>query len=84
MVLACTHYPLLLPWFERLSPWPVAYVDSAPAIARRVDAVLVRRGLVSQDEERRRVVLCSPRVRLPVRRWQGALARLSLVTLRHP
>ena len=23
IVLACTHYPLLLPRFERLSPWPV-------------------------------------------------------------
>jgi glutamate racemase len=36
VVLACTHYPLLLPRFERLSPWPVRYLDPAPAIARRV------------------------------------------------
>src|SRR5947207_391113 len=36
VVLACTHYPLLLPRFERLSPWPVTYMDPAPAIARRV------------------------------------------------
>ncbi len=36
VVLACTHYPLLLDRFERLSPWPVTFVDPAPAIARRV------------------------------------------------
>ena len=36
MVLACTHYPLLLDRFERLAPWPVRWIDPAPAIARRV------------------------------------------------
>jgi glutamate racemase len=36
IVLACTHYPLLLERFERLAPWPVRFVDPAPAIARRV------------------------------------------------
>ena len=40
IVLACTHYPLLLPAFERLAPWPVNWIDSAPAIARRVKDVL--------------------------------------------
>ena len=36
VVLACTHYPLLLEHFERLAPWPVRWFDPAPAIARRV------------------------------------------------
>jgi glutamate racemase len=36
MVLACTHYPLLLERFTRLAPWPVTFLDPAPAIARRV------------------------------------------------
>lgn len=36
IVLACTHYPLLLPRFRRLAPWPVMWIDPAPAIARRV------------------------------------------------
>jgi glutamate racemase len=36
VVLACTHYPLLLSRFERLAPWPVTFIDPAPAIARRV------------------------------------------------
>jgi len=40
IVLACTHYPLLLDRFERLSPWPVTFVDPAPAIARRVADLL--------------------------------------------
>jgi glutamate racemase len=36
VVLACTHYPLLLERFMRLAPWPVTFFDPAPAIARRV------------------------------------------------
>jgi glutamate racemase len=40
VVLACTHYPFLLPAFERVAPWPVAWIDPAPAIARRVGAVI--------------------------------------------
>ena len=36
VVLACTHYPLLLHRFEKLAPWPVNFIDPAPAIARRV------------------------------------------------
>jgi glutamate racemase len=40
VVLACTHYPLLRDQFARLAPWSVDYLDPAPAIARRVDALL--------------------------------------------
>lgn len=40
IVLACTHYPLLIAQFERLAPWPVQWIDPAPAIARRTDHVL--------------------------------------------
>jgi glutamate racemase len=36
VVLACTHFPLLLERLQQLSPWPVAFIDPAPAIARRV------------------------------------------------
>ena len=36
VVLACTHYPLLLDRLRRLAPWPVTFLDPAPAIARRV------------------------------------------------
>lgn len=44
VVLACTHFPLLIEHFVRLAPWPIAFVDPAPAIARRVDALLGARG----------------------------------------
>ncbi|MGJ3264024.1 MAG: glutamate racemase [Salinarimonas sp.] len=40
VVLACTHYPLLLERFVRLAPWPVAWLDPAPAIARRVASLV--------------------------------------------
>lgn len=40
IVLACTHYPLLSERLERLAPWPVAWIDPAPAIARRVTHLL--------------------------------------------
>jgi glutamate racemase len=36
VVLACTHYPLLLERMQRLAAWPVDFLDPAPAIARRV------------------------------------------------
>jgi len=36
VVLACTHYPLLLSRFRSLARWPVTWLDPAPAIARRV------------------------------------------------
>ena len=40
VVLACTHFPLLIGPLERAAPWPVAFVDPAPAIARRLDSLL--------------------------------------------
>jgi glutamate racemase len=40
VVLACTHYPFLADAFARLAPWPVAWIDPAPAIARRAAVVL--------------------------------------------
>jgi glutamate racemase len=40
IVLACTHFPLIVDQIKRLSPWPVGFVDPAPAIARRLDALI--------------------------------------------
>jgi glutamate racemase len=40
VALACTHYPLLLAKLRRLAPWPVIWIDPAPAIARRVVQLL--------------------------------------------
>ena len=40
VVLACTHYPLIVERLRRLAPWPVTFIDPAPAIARRVVTLL--------------------------------------------
>lgn len=40
VTLSCTHYPLLLERMRRLAPWPVEWIDPAPAIARRVAELL--------------------------------------------
>jgi glutamate racemase len=43
IVLACTHYPLLLERFRSNAPWRVDWLDPAPAIARRVTDLLNER-----------------------------------------
>jgi glutamate racemase len=48
VVLACTHYPLLMDRLAALAPWPVDWIDPAPAIARRVVDLL---GPVSGDAD---------------------------------
>lgn len=40
VVLGCTHYPLLAEDIAAVAPWPVSYLDPAPAIARRAADVL--------------------------------------------
>lgn len=40
VVLACTHYPLLIARLEQIAPWPANFIDPAPAIARRVANLL--------------------------------------------
>jgi glutamate racemase len=44
VVLACTHYPLLLDRLVSLAPWAVTWLDPAPAIARHTANVLAARG----------------------------------------
>ncbi|MBR0719171.1 glutamate racemase [Bradyrhizobium liaoningense] len=53
VVLACTHYPLLLERLTKLAPWPVDWIDPAPAIARRVSDLLGPRvsGVVQEGAE---------------------------------
>lgn len=51
VALACTHYPLLLDFFRRLSPWPVEWIDPAPAIARQTDRLLAERFGPDRDAE---------------------------------
>jgi glutamate racemase len=44
VVLGCTHYPLLIERLQALAPWPAAWLDPAPAIARRIANVLAELG----------------------------------------
>ncbi len=43
LVLACTHYPLVRPLIERICGPDVQVIDPAPAVARRVQQVLIER-----------------------------------------
>ncbi|WP_417770397.1 aspartate/glutamate racemase family protein, partial [Stappia sp.] len=40
VVLACTHFPLLAGELAAAAPWPVEWLDPAPAIARRLRDVI--------------------------------------------
>ena len=60
VVLACTHYPLLLDRFITLAPWPVDWIDPAPAIARRVADLLGPPGGAS-DEAGAKMIFTSDR-----------------------
>ncbi|HXY89932.1 MAG TPA: glutamate racemase [Xanthobacteraceae bacterium] len=48
VVLACTHYPLILDRLVKTAPWPVAWVDPAAAIARRASSLFVEKGKPSE------------------------------------
>jgi glutamate racemase len=49
IVLGCTHYPMLRHRFDQLAPWTVAWIDSGPAIARRVGELLGADKPIIQD-----------------------------------
>ena len=59
VVLACTHYPLLTERFRANAPWPLDWLDPAPAIARRVADLLHDRPAGSSPPPR--IVLTSGR-----------------------
>ncbi len=40
VTLSCTHYPLLQSRLQALAPWPVHWIDPAPAIARRMTGLI--------------------------------------------
>ncbi|MEA2979548.1 MAG: glutamate racemase [Alphaproteobacteria bacterium] len=75
VVLACTHYPLLLERLTRLAPWPVKYLDPAPAIARRV-AELLRPPVPGAPPTGARAVFTSGRAPAPA--LAAALGRFGL------
>ncbi len=53
VVLACTHYPFLANRMRKMAPWPVDWIDTSEAIARRADTLLNPLGdNVSQKQAR--------------------------------
>jgi glutamate racemase len=60
VVLACTHFPLLIDRLVALAPWPVDWIDPAPAIARRV-ANLLGPGGDDADQVRAEMLFTSGR-----------------------
>lgn len=56
IVLACTHYPFLVDLFRAAAPWPVQWLNPAPAIARRVVQLLARDVAEPADDGRDRGV----------------------------
>jgi glutamate racemase len=81
IVLACTHYPLLQDYFARLAPWPVEWIDPAPAIARRVDAILSEKygSRPSTTEPKGRAIFTSGK--RPPSSLEKALLKLGLAAL---
>ncbi|RAI38289.1 glutamate racemase [Rhodoplanes roseus] len=79
VTLACTHYPLLRDRLVAASPWPVTWIDPAPAIARRVvDLIGPAPGAAATDPGRPadRIVFTSGRAPPPA--LVAALARFGL------
>jgi glutamate racemase len=65
VVLACTHYPLLLARFKANTPWPVDWIDPAPAIARRVADLLHDRPAAANPPPPPEIVFTSGRAPSP-------------------
>ncbi len=89
IVLACTHFPLLTDVFAELSPWPVDFVDPAPAIARRVDTLLGPPHVARRARRRARARPISPAggrrrpaCKRPCFGWASRLARKCCVLSR--
>jgi glutamate racemase len=66
VVLACTHYPLLIERFKANAPWPVDWLDPAPAIARRVADLLRDRPMAAPAPPAPRIVFTSGQAPSPV------------------
>ena len=75
VVLACTHFPLLLETLKRLAPWPVDWIDPAPAIARRVLDLLGAASAAASAQPARAIFTSGTR---PSPDLTIALARFSL------
>lgn len=51
VVLACTHYPFLANRMRKMAPWPVDWIDTSEAIARRAASLLEPRSAKKQSPQ---------------------------------
>lgn len=51
IVLGCTHYPFLLPLLEKVACGKAQFIDPAPAVARRLLAVMEENFIPAENEE---------------------------------
>lgn len=82
VVLACTHFPLLIETLKRVAPWPVDWIDPAPAIARRADQLLAQSfgaDAPGDSPPERRVIFTTGRTPEPA--CASTLARFGLAQL---
>jgi glutamate racemase len=59
LVLACTHYPFVIPLLQEIAGPAVSVIDPSPAIARQTGRVLAERDLETIEERRGRLRLLS-------------------------
>jgi glutamate racemase len=51
IVLACTHYPFLVNRMRKMAPWPVDWIDTSEAIARRAATLIEPRPTAAEKGE---------------------------------
>lgn len=51
IVLACTHYPFLVNRMRKMAPWPVDWIDTSEAIARRAVSLLPQSATKVRSDE---------------------------------
>lgn len=56
LVLGCTHYPYLIPQIRKILPKHIQIIDSGKAVAKQVENVLERNGLLSCSPEKGKAV----------------------------
>ena len=51
VVLACTHYPFLVNRMRKMAPWPVDWIDTSEAIARRTSTLMQETGVTNERQK---------------------------------
>jgi glutamate racemase len=73
IVLACTHYPFVIPLLRSLVGDSVHVIDPSPAIARQVERVLEDKGTNRADGVRGDTVICTSGDPGKLRAWVSAV-----------